>query len=490
MRIAAKQPLFDLIWRAAVIAALVIIPAFAVANQIVHPNPRLIKSTVLLLLMVLMLRMKTVYALYVFILLMPFPSGIALTSTNVILMTLIPLLWVIRATSTKQPLITRTPVDAFIAFFMIIFVVSFINVKGSYALTWNLKMLWRQLTALAFFYLTVRFVDDEKKLMQMTKVIALAAGFLSLTAFIELFAPGRTLIPGWISAGPERFGELSVRTGKIRLEGNVASHSLLGDYLAMSLFFVVYHLGRARNPIEKTIWLLVFGVSFTVVFATANRGAFVALVAGILYSGWVFRRFLNPLRVLALSAAVVGLFVAVQLTLDRFTYAASVTDRLMSTTFEGVVPNNREGAWLPALRGAREHIFVGHGAWYDLGIGLTSKAWPHNAYIYNLYTLGVLGLLAMLLVRYRLFRISFDPIRRHPPGPGRGSAMSLLGIMHVLFVMHLLQMGRTDFERPGDFVYIYIAWLLFGLVVAATRITNQADAQETPAPAGASPPSG
>lgn len=475
--IALPHNFTDVLWRVGLTAAVVALAAYATAQQVVFPQPRIIKVTVLFLLFVIMLRLQTVYSLYVFLILMPFPSGIALSSTNVILMTLIPLLWVVRARSGHQSLFQRTPLDGAIAFFLIAYILSFTHVRGGHEFAMSLKMLWRQLAALAFYYLIVTFVDDEEKLARITKVFAIAAGLLAFTGVVELFAPGSALVPGWIKTGGRHVTELGARAGGgMRIGGAVSSHSLIGDFVSMSLFFVVLHFLRARNPIENLFWVIVFLVSFPVVLATANRGAFAALVVGIGYSFWIFRRSLGVARIMVLIGAIVALFAAGEVVLTQYTNAASITQRMMETTFEGGIPNNRAGAWLPALQRSMEHIFVGHGPWYEPGIGLEKKAWPHNAYIFNLYTLGVLGLSAMLLIRYRVFKISFDGVRKYPPGKGQGFATTMMGILHVLLVMHLLHMGRTDFERPADTIYIFVAWMLFALIAATARIQAQAHA--------------
>jgi len=484
MRLTAdRTQIADLLWKVVMISLVVFVAAYAVAEQVVFPNQRIIKVTILFLLFVIMLRLDTVYSLYLFVLLMPFPSGIALTSTNVVLMTLIPLLWVIRARSVGQALAPRTKLNGAIAFFLIAYMVAFTHTPSNSALIMNLKMLWRQLTAVAFFYLIVTFVDNEQKLSRITKLYALAAGLVGLTAVFELFAPGSTLIPGWINAGRHEFGQIGQRVEGIRTGGAVGSHSLLGDFLSLSLFYVGVHFLRARNPIESTLWVVVFGVSFAAVLSTANRGAAAALVVGFAYALWVFRRYLNAASLMIIVAAAAAIVVGGEIVLEKYTYAVSVTQRLMDTTFEGGVPNNRGGAWIPALKGSLEHVFVGHGPWYDIGIGLEAKAWPHNAYIFNLYTLGLLGLSAFLLVRYKLFRISWDHIRRDPPRRGCTPAANMMGVLHVQFVMHLLHMGRTDFERPGDNVYIFLAWMLYGLIVATGRILDREEREATVAEA-------
>ncbi|HEU4365712.1 MAG TPA: hypothetical protein VFT13_09655, partial [Candidatus Krumholzibacteria bacterium] len=83
------------------IATMVVVGAFFAAQQAVRPSHRAIKALVLLSLVALMFRFDMVYSVYLFALLFPFPSGISIGSSNSVLMTVIPMIWAVRATSGK-----------------------------------------------------------------------------------------------------------------------------------------------------------------------------------------------------------------------------------------------------------------------------------------------------------------------------------------------------------------------------------------------------
>jgi len=473
--VGTSKNLIDLAWKYLPIAGVVTMASYVLGREIVTPTVRTIKVLVLFLMLTVLLRFEAVFSLYMFVILFPFPSGIALTSTNVVFMTLITLLWVVRAHSANVPLLTRTDFDKYVLLYLAAFVVSIFNLETGY-LTPTLKMVWKELTAISFCYLVVRFVDNDDKLNTFTKLIAVSAALVALTGFLQLVAPTSTLIPGWIGvANPmENAGELGRRVEGVRLTGAVSSHAVLSDYAVIGMFFMTLHLIRSRNPLVKVVWLGMLGMTFFVLMATGNRGAFLSMLIGLLYSLWVFRKHLSLGRLVLVGCLLVSLFVVAEMAIRRHSYAVSVTQRVAETTVERGIPNNRKGAWIPIMKKTLDHIFIGHGPYFHVGEGLDRKPWPHNAYLWTLYTLGLFGLIAFLLMRYKLFMISLA--YRSPAAQGT-LAGSVLAICNVLLVVHCAGNVRTDFQRPADYVFMYFVWMLFGLILACANIVKNREAE-------------
>jgi len=466
----ARRQASDALWRFVPISIVIAISSYILGSQIVRPQHRMIKAGLLLLALAILTRFDMLYSVYFFILLFPFPSGVVLTSTNVILMTLIPLVWMVRSLATGQRLFVRTEVDKWIVVFLLAHFVSLFNVETTEALTVGIELIWRQLTAVAFFYLIVTFVDDENKLERTTKIIAIAGALVALVGIVQLFAPGASVIPGWIETPrPRGVGMLGYRIQGIRLGGTVG-WDVLSDYCGLMLFFMVSHFLRGKNPIEKMFWLGLSIMTFAVLLGTANRGAVVSLVCAFIYSLWVFRRYLNLVRYVVLISVAVVAFASIQFILEKYTLAVSVTERLMGTKFQGVVPESRGEIWESAFKRSLDHIFIGHGPWYQTEIGLVRVFWPHNGYLYYLYTLGLFGLSAFLIIAYRLFRISLRYAHPLASGSYLGVALSIFSAQLVLFLVGQL---RTDYQRTGDYVYPYLAWMLFGLIAAAGNMLKK-----------------
>jgi O-antigen ligase len=460
----------DLAMKFLPIAGLVTIAAYISAQQAVSPQRRVIKLAVLLGLMALILRFDMVYAIYLFTVLFPFPSGVALGSTNVILMTIIPLIWAVRATSTKQKFfLAKTSVDFPIILFLFAHVLAFINVRNTYELVESFNVVWRTIATVMYFYMIVTFVNDEKKIITLTKVLCVVCSVVMLTAVLELFFPGVSIIPGWIGLRA-RMGEglISARIEGMRVGGAFGSHGLLSDFGTQVFFLLVYHTIKTRNPLEKTIWLGLTLLTVVAVMATANRGAFIGFVAGLSYLLYLFRKQVSTTRIVVAVGVIAALFAGAEFVLTRFTVAESLTSRFVGTEFQGIVPDTRKNTWKPALERSLEHPFVGWGPFYNVGEGLEKKQWPHNGYIFYLHTIGIFGLLAFLAVIYRVWKNSSS---YNTPGTMGTDIGDISRVLRVILTVILVEQLRTDHQR--DDIYPFIVWLWFGLVTATSLVINE-----------------
>ncbi len=478
------------------VAALVAIGAFIAAQQAISPQRRMVKLAIALGLLALMFRFQVIGSIYLFTLLFPFPSGISIGSTNLVLMTVIPMVWAVRATSNRVPVFFATPADRAIGLLMLAYVLSFFSVDQPHLLVKGVQVVWLQLACLAYYYLIVRFVDDERKLDRVLMMMCIAVGLVMFTAITEMFFPGRVIIPGWI--GLPRVpgqGHLGARVEGLRIGGAVGSHSLLSDMGTMFLGVMIYLAARSRNALPSAFWWGLSLMTFVAMLGSANRGAFVAGIVGLVEATRLFRRQLGVGRIALIVVGVSLVFVVAEQFVENHTYAVSLTERLLHTRFEGVVPENRTMTWAPALRRSLDHLFIGHGPYYDTGVGLTAVYWPHNAYIFYLYTLGIVGLGAFLWVVWVVWRQG----RAHAlTGVDRTNLGDLLKLLRVSLVVLLVAQLRTDHQR--DDIYPFIVWFLFGTTVAGARIARRRAAEAAagrPDPAiagsggpGRRPPSG
>jgi O-antigen ligase len=304
--------------------------------------------------------------------------------------------------------------------------------------------------------------------MRMGKIMCISCALVMLTAMVELFFPGAVIIPGWISLAQKLGeGEFSHRVQGLRVGGAFESHGMLSDFGTQLILFMVFYALRARNPAEKAFWLFSTGMTVIAILATANRGATAGFALALLLTLSFFRRRIGTARVFLFAAVAVVAVVATDTFLTEHTVAVSVLDRFEHTEFEGVVPDTRTMTWKPALLGGLEKPFFGHGPFYDTGIGLTKRYWPHNGYLYYFYTLGIVGLGAFLWVVWKIFRLSRT--WRHPEirGTPLGDFMTL---SQVWFFVLLFEQLRTDHQR--DDIYPYIVWMCFGVITTGALIAR------------------
>lgn len=464
----------DVAMRIVPVGVLIAIGAYFTAEQAVRPEHRAIKVALMLGLTSFMFRFDMVYSVYLFTILFVFPTGISLASSNSVLMTVIPMIWAVRAASTQTRLMRKTVLDAPIAVFLLGYVLSFMNVESNHALVESIKVLWRQLACCAFFYMIVNFIDDEVKLTRLLKVLGVSCSLIMLTAVVELIAPGTVIIPGWIDLHKQlsEGGALTARVEKMRVGGVFGDHANLSDFGSQIFCFMSYFAWKVRNPAEKAFWSVATIMTMVAVLSSGNRGGLIGIGIAVLYTTYLFRHKMSFRR---LSLTVTGLFflmVSATYLLDKYTYATSPIDRLMHTEMHGMVPETRAMTWVPSIKKSMQHPFVGHGPYFEIGEGLTFQFWPHNGYLFYLQTLGLFGLGAFLWIMTRVYKLTLlhRGWRRESDPLG-----DLMALIHVWFVVFAIEQLRTDHQR--DDIYPYLVWLLFGIAVAAAGLIRTENAR-------------
>jgi O-antigen ligase len=211
-----------------------------------------------------------------------------------------------------------------------------------------------------------------------------------------------------------------------------------------------------------------------VVSLTGNRGALIALMIGMAYFLWMFRRELSWKRALIGLTVFLGLMVVGEKTLGRFQGNITLLTRLAGTYIERGVPDTRRAAWGYVWQRISERPILGHGPYYPLSlIAPGQKAvWPHNAYLFYFFSIGLVGLPTFLFLLGRVLKRTWDRggFRIGDAPLSRG----LMVVCHVGVVQFIAAQLRTDHQR-GD-VYIFFMWILFALGVLSREVWNQSRA--------------
>jgi hypothetical protein len=470
----------DLAMRIVPVAALVAVGAWFAARQALSPNQRAIKMALMLALAAFMFRFDMVYSIYLFSFLYLFPSGISIASSNIVLMTVIPMIWAVRAASARILLFRRSPLDAPHVLFLMAYFLALMNVESHRNLVLSLQVIWQQITVVLFFMLIFTLVDDEKKLMRVLKVACMAYTLVFSTALVQLAAPNATIIPGWIGMSHKlsEGGEYSARVTKMRISGALGNDANLSDFGAQVVCLIAFFAWRARNPAEKAFWYAALGVTLVAVLSTGNRGGFIGMAVAIGYGLYQFRRHLSFTRLVMIVSAGLAVILAANWYLETYTYATSPIERLLHTEMHGVVPETRTMTWWPSIQKSMQHPFVGHGPYFDIGEGLTFQFWPHNAYLYYLQTLGLIGLGAFLWILARVWKMSRGYRLRGSRGTEVGD---LLALLHVSLIVFAIQQMRSDHQNSD--IYPYHLWFLFGAIAVAHRLAVRRT-RELSAPGG------
>jgi len=455
-----KRFSLSFVWTATVIAGV----GALIGSQIYDPAKRVIEAVVGLILVFMLWNVSTFNALWLLILIHPFPFAISLGNSNFVFTLIIFTIYLIRVSSHRSTIRSERLVNMPIVLLVLSYILSFYNLQYSpYITRFALVHTSNFFAVIIFFYLVINFVDDEEKLRKTLRVVLLTITFVIAFTLLELLFPGRQIIPGWLYS---RHKVGLVMKG-LRMQGPFHDFELTAEFFALSSLIIFYMVIRAKKLLIRFTYTILLIADLFMMLTTVTRGAFFSLTAGLLYLIYISRKELNFVRLVMLAAAFVVLIVTMEMFVAKYTVSGSLFQRIVNTTFEkGFVPKNRALAWGGAIERGMEHPFIGHGPGWDFSKGVDIKLWPHNAYLYYFNITGFFGLGAFLFLLYRLFKATLPArnisLARSP------FALGFMKIMHVVLIIFMIDQIKIDYLRND--IYMYSIWLLFALIAATKNI--------------------
>jgi O-antigen ligase len=270
--------------------------------------------------------------------------------------------------------------------------------------------------------------------------------------------------------GMDEFAFNHLRSDR-RLTGPFGSAGILAEYFVIMVYLTLHQMMVTDRRSYR--WLLVVLMIFNLflLVATGNRGGFLTLIgAGILYL-WMSRHLLGPVRTLAVAVTGILLFSLSAAITINYTEFDRLFERLSETQIEEGVPDTRTVVWPMAWKEIVKRPIFGHGPRLRLDgdvPGKTNKGhvfiyYPHNLYLFLLFTVGAVGLIAVLTLLatplYRCWRVAKrsagDPI-----------VLSFANTGIIVMVVFFVDQLKVEFLRFGLVDYWHFVFALMGVLIA------------------------
>jgi len=441
-----------------------------VAFQFFHLTPRYVKLIFGAVFLLVITRLSFAAAMAFFLVIFPAPTFVFIGDTNVIFIGVMMVAWIVRLGLGLAEKPVRTPIHYAIWVYLLVHVLSFINITENAALLGALRRMSFMTAALLLFVLLVNAFREEKHLRGGMIALGVTSLFVSVTAISEHYF-GYRLVPLWFISGHVALGSLFQEGG--RAGGVFGFHGLLADFSAMMFYMQLTMAIRARHSLARWSWIVLGGLSLLNIINSANRGGAVIWVLGGLHLIWLHRRRIHWSIVGASIPALIGTVFLLSKAQEKVFEHIWLFTRLTQTQFERGIPENRVEVWSDVISRIPEHLFLGHGPHIPLerGIGYGMQ-WPHNAYLFYLYTTGILGLAAFLWI---LFKVIYHSAPRGSFSLRRDSLpRAAQAVFHVNVVMFAFAQLRDEHQRGN--VYVYFMWIIFGMALVATRLVRQEEA--------------
>ena len=445
------------------------------------PDKRMLALMAATLLFGIAWRIDPVSAVGVLVLALPYPRGTVFGSTNVALILLLVLIWLLRVSTRQLAPARRTPVDGPIIALLIAFTVSFYNIDSQLNLVRALENYVQVLAGFGMFYLVVNNLHRPEHLERVHVFQCISIAMVCLLGIFELTHPDAVLIPGWI--GFRHAVSEGINIHNVRIGGPFFDFELLSEYCAINLLLLFLLVVRARSAARRAVFGSMFALVFFILFATVTRGGIMALAVGLLYLLWIQRRQLRFVPVTVGLAVAAVAFVTMNYYVAHFTNSGDLIARFTDSNswqFESGMPSARAEIWRSAFERMMLHPIIGHGPVYDTAKGIDFWFWPHNGYLYIGNLVGIVGLTCFLWLLVRLWRISW-PVTHDLRDANYARAYLL--IANVQLVVFMVDQLKIDFLRNPT--YPFQVWMLFAYVVAAHRLSRGTPAVPAPSRARA-----
>ena len=430
------------------------------------PNKRVIPVLLATAVFGIAWRLSMVAAINVMVFLLPYPKGTVFGSTNLALIMMVFVLWLLRLSLRMSEKARTSPVDLPILGLLLWYVLSFYNVRDDYALERALQNFELFGACLVMYYLIINCVRTQRDLERLhTAQLVTAIGVFAVAAW-EARNAGHVLIPGLLDFSSTAGHDFNTRD--VRVGASFRDYELLSEYCGLMFLLVMFQFLRARSQIRLYVLGALGLFSLYTMFTTVTRGVIIALMVTLPYMFYTIRRRLNPVKFMTAVAAILVLAIAMNFIVSKYTNSGDMFERLGTTkVVHGVVPEAREGAWTNAWNRAFVHPILGQGPYYGPLEGY-ELWWPHNVYLFITNLVGFPGLGFFLLILGGLviiLRPVVDDLRHE------SYADAYLIIARTQLFMFILNELKIDYLRNP--IYQFQVWQFFGTWTAAYLISLQ-----------------
>jgi len=332
---------------------------------------------------------------------------------------------------------------------------------------------------IVLFYMTYHFVSDRGDVIDLFNLI------LALNVLVIIYCIIQIIIGGSEHAllGIKEFSVQRNKMDLTRIVGPFNAVGITAEYLVIQYLLLAYYLLTTQK-----YKMLIIGVIFcdvALLIGTGNRGGFISFILSLFLFCYGFRKkFGIEKNILILIVSFVVLVSASYVMITHTSYNV-IYDRLLGTEMDGVTPDTRGGSlgWPFVVEKIIEKPVLGHGPQLLRKTDYpTSKIWlegseigfyPHNLYLYILYTMGVIGFFAysVLGVKYitilSKLRINLDKNDKFLSG------LPKLGI--IVFVVFLFDQMKVEFLRDHLLDYQHYLSVLFGMFCGLRRIERKSN---------------
>jgi O-antigen ligase len=324
--------------------------------------------------------------------------------------------------------------------------------------------IFNYISAILMFYIVYNFVRETKDVDLVLRTLIILNVLVAIYSIIQITLGKQTFF------GLQELSMQGARQGdEPRLVGPYGV-GLTAELLVIHILLTAYLLVHVRTATKRYLLYLLISLNLACLLATGNRGGFLVLIGGAGLFLYMFRSQLGLKRTLTLSISGSFLLVLMSVVIISFTDYGVMYTRLQATEIEGGMPDTRANTWANVLSKIPEKPLLGHGPRLrlqdDYSIrypGHEAITYPHNLYLFLLYTTGVFG----LAVYFLFFGWMIVRIRRGARNLDNDPFMQgLVKLGWLLMLIFLIDQMKVEFLRYAYVDYWHYIFSIFAIWLA------------------------
>lgn len=331
--------------------------------------------------------------------------------------------------------------------------------------------IFNYLSAILMFYLVYNFVRETRDVRLAIQVLMITNILIVVHSIIQV-----NVGPKFALFGLQELAIKGARGGDDPRLAGPYGVGITAELFVISILLFAY-LSIHIDAVKKRYLLyLLTAMNLGCLVATANRGGFLVLIGGAGLFLLMFRHQLGVKRTLTLSVAGLVLLTSMSLIVVNFTGYGQLYERLESTELEEGMPDTRAGTWLAIMPEIARKPLMGHGPRLRLENDEARPYpdtpvlhYPHDLYLFLLYTVGVAGLSAYLWLFCWLF-IRFRKAIRVSSGDPFVDGFIKLGILVI--IVFLIDEIKIEFLRFGYIDYWHYVFSLFAIFLGISDLAR------------------
>jgi len=321
------------------------------------------------------------------------------------------------------------------------------------------------------FYVVYNYIQEEGDVKYILKIFVVLNILVIVYCYLQL-------ILGEGSFAFLGIQELSITQNRItdidrRLAGPFAAVGITAEYLVIQIVILWYSSIYVTSRKIKYLYFSLIAANFAFLVATGNRGGLISLLIGAVMLVYMFRRELGVRRIITGGMLAVSAFILLSIVVVSQTQFDRLYERVTNTEFKGGLPETRSMIWPMTIEKIKDKPWIGHAPRVQYGEekGVHNRAdwiigYPHNLYLFLLFSLGIVGLIAYLIFWARLFSAIWRS-RYTVRETSLISGIPRLGV--VLMLVILVDQMKVEFLRFSlvDYQHYIFALLAFLLGTSA-----------------------